>query len=106
MNGRLDIRKNLLWAVAVIGAALMQTTWLDLIRLADVLPNLTLILVVYFAIVVAAAAMTAVAFWRIYVEHFRSAPSNGKLAWIMCLLAAIGYGLVGFGSYLQGDLHL
>lgn len=45
------MRRNLLWAVIVIAAALIQTTWLDAIRLQGVLPDLTLLLVLYFAIV-------------------------------------------------------
>lgn len=84
--------RNIVVGIApTVNAPLMQSSVLGL---------------VYFAIVGAAAAMTAVVFWGIYVHHFRLAPRKGKLAWIMCLLAAIGYGLVGFGSYLQGDLHL
>jgi len=44
------MRKNLFWAVTVIAVALIQTTWLDAIRLQGVLPDLTLLLVVYFAV--------------------------------------------------------
>lgn len=44
------MRRNLLWIVVVIAAALVQTTWLDAIRLQGVLPDLTLLLVVYFAV--------------------------------------------------------
>jgi rod shape-determining protein MreD len=44
-----SIRRNALWAVIVVAAALIQTTWLDAIRLQNVLPDLTLLLVVYFA---------------------------------------------------------
>ncbi len=61
---------------------------------------------VYVAIMLAAAVMTAVTFWRVYVHHVRPGPRNGKLAWALCLLAAIAYGLVGFGSYLRGGLYL
>mgnify|MGYP000085467751 CR=1 FL=1 len=43
------MRKNLLWAVVVVATALLQTTWLDAIRLQGVLPDLTLLLVLYFA---------------------------------------------------------
>lgn len=42
--------KNIIWVVMVIAAALIQTTWLDLIRLQGVLPDLPLLLVVYFAL--------------------------------------------------------
>ena len=38
------------WALIVVVAALIQTTWLDAIRLQGVLPDLILLLVVYFAI--------------------------------------------------------
>lgn len=44
------MRKNIFWAVMVIAAALIQTTWLDLVRLQGVLPDLPLLLVVYFAL--------------------------------------------------------
>jgi len=44
------MRKNIIWAIAVIAAVLIQTTWLDVIRVQGVLPDLTLLLVVYFAI--------------------------------------------------------
>lgn len=44
------MRRNVLWAVIVIAAALIQTTWLDAIRLQGVLPDLTLLLVIYFAL--------------------------------------------------------
>lgn len=44
------MRKNILWVVVVVAAALIQTTWLDAIRLQGVLPDLTLLLVLYFAI--------------------------------------------------------
>jgi len=44
------MRRNLWWAVVVVAAALIQTTWLDAIRLQGVLPDLTLLLVVYFAV--------------------------------------------------------
>ena len=44
------MRKNILWAVVVIAAVLIQTTWLDAIRFQGVLPDLTLLLVVFFAV--------------------------------------------------------
>lgn len=44
------MRKNLLWAFIVVLTALVQTTWLDAVRVAGVLPNLPLVLVVYFAV--------------------------------------------------------
>lgn len=38
------------WLITVVLAAIIQTTWLDVIKLQGVLPDLTLLLVVYFAI--------------------------------------------------------
>lgn len=44
------IRRNLLWAIAVTAAALIESTWLKSISVMDVTPNLTLLMVIYFAI--------------------------------------------------------
>ena len=41
---------NVIWIVTVIVTALVQTTWPDFLTLQGVTPDLTLILVVYFAI--------------------------------------------------------
>lgn len=41
---------NLIWIVTVIVMALAQTTWPDFLTVQSVTPDLTLILVVYFAI--------------------------------------------------------
>jgi rod shape-determining protein MreD len=44
------MRRNILWLVLTIAAALMQMTWLDAIRVQGVLPDVTLLLVLYFAV--------------------------------------------------------
>ena len=44
------MKKNLLWALVVIASALVQTTLLDTIKLQGVLPDLIVVVVVYFAI--------------------------------------------------------
>jgi rod shape-determining protein MreD len=44
------MRKNLIWLAVTVVAALLQTTWLDAIRVQGVLPDLTLLLVIYFAV--------------------------------------------------------
>lgn len=44
------LRRNIGWAVVVVAAALVQTTWLDAIKFQGVLPDLTLLLIVFFAI--------------------------------------------------------
>lgn len=41
---------NLMWIVTVVVMALLHTTWPDLLTLQNVKPDLSLILVVYFAI--------------------------------------------------------
>lgn len=43
--------KHARWAGVVIAGTLLQVTWLQAIRIAGVLPDLTLLLVVYFALV-------------------------------------------------------
>ncbi|GMV99051.1 MAG: hypothetical protein AMXMBFR84_01900 [Candidatus Hydrogenedentota bacterium] len=43
------MRNNVLWFFAVVITALVQTTWLEAIRYQDVLPDLTVLLVIYFA---------------------------------------------------------
>lgn len=45
------LRKNITWLLAVIFAAMLETTWLEHIRYHDVVPDLTLLMVLYFAIV-------------------------------------------------------
>lgn len=44
------MRRNLYWTVTVIAASLLETTWVEAIRVMDVVPNLTLLLVVYFGV--------------------------------------------------------
>lgn len=45
------VRKHLKWAFAVVFAAMLETTWIEQIRLLDVVPNLTLLMIVFFAII-------------------------------------------------------
>jgi rod shape-determining protein MreD len=45
------LRKNTIWLFLVVLAAMLETTWIEQIRLLDVVPNLTLLMVVFFAIV-------------------------------------------------------
>lgn len=44
------MRRTILWLVVIVITALVQSTWLGVIRVGGVLPNLTLLLVVYFAL--------------------------------------------------------
>lgn len=43
------IRANLYWAILVLLTALVEVTWLRAVRIGDVVPDLVLLLVVYFA---------------------------------------------------------
>lgn len=43
--------KNLLWLTAVVGTALLQTTWPDFLKIQEAVPDLTLLLVVFFGII-------------------------------------------------------
>ena len=45
------VRKNVIWALIVVLAAMLETTWIDHISYHGVVPDLTLLMVVYFAIV-------------------------------------------------------
>ena len=45
------LRRNLLWLFAVVLAAMLESTWVEQIRFLDVVPNLTLLTLIYFAIV-------------------------------------------------------
>ena len=40
-----------MWLFGVVLAAMLETTWVEQIRLLDVVPNLTLLMVIYFAII-------------------------------------------------------
>lgn len=42
--------RNLSWGLLVAATALLQTTWLDAIRVGGAIPDLTLLIVLYFAL--------------------------------------------------------
>ncbi len=44
------MRKNVAWALTVLLVSLIETTWLGVVQVQGVLPNLVLLLVVYFAL--------------------------------------------------------
>ena len=44
------IRQNLLWFAMVVTAALLQTNWPNMFKFQEVLPDLTLLLVIFFGI--------------------------------------------------------
>jgi len=44
------MKKNVIWFIVVVVGTLLQTTWPDALKLQGVLPDVALLLVVYFAV--------------------------------------------------------
>jgi rod shape-determining protein MreD len=81
-------RRNLLWAVVVVAAALIQTTWLDSIRVQGVLPDLTLLVVLYFAI---AEGEERAMFTGVLGGLYEDVAGNTVLGHHILCLVVIGY---------------
>jgi hypothetical protein len=94
------------WAVLLcyhLGtSALLHNTIVAIGQVPNPLQEASLLGILYAGVIVLGAAMTAVTFWQMYVGHFRLAPGTSRLAWAVCVVAAIAYGVVGFGSYWRG----
>lgn len=82
------IRKNAIWIVLVIAAALIQTTWIDHIRLLGVVPDLTVILVVYFALM---EGEERAMFTGVLCGVFQDAATNAVLGLHILSLVIVGY---------------
>lgn len=82
------MKKNILWLATVIVTALIQTTWLDLIKLQGVLPDLTLLLVVYFAI---ADGEERAMFTGLVGGVYQDVAGNNTLGHNVLCLVIIGY---------------
>jgi rod shape-determining protein MreD len=50
MNQPITLWSNLVWLVLIVVSALLEATWLQAISIQEVVPDIVLILVVYFAI--------------------------------------------------------
>lgn len=85
------MRRNLRWAVASIVAALIQTTWLDVVKFQGVVPDLTLLLVVYFAI---ADGEERAMFTGLIGGIYQDVAGNYTLGHSVACLVVVGY-LVG-----------
>lgn len=94
------MRKNVIWAVAVIGAALLQTTWLDFIRVRGVLPDLVVLLVVYFALTEGAERAM---FTGVLGGLFQDVASNATLGHHVLCLVLVGYGAGQVNARLVTD---
>lgn len=82
------MRKNITWIVVVIATALMQTTWLDAVRLQGVLPDLTLLLVVYYAL---SEGEERAMFTGLLGGVFQDVASNAVLGHHVLCLVIIGF---------------
>lgn len=115
------MRRTILWIVAILVASFLQTTWLDLLRVEGVLPDLVLIVVVYFAASdgpekgmftgVIGGAMQDVASDAVLGHHVLCNVVVGYAAGqvaarLVTEHAAVKAGLVFCGSLLQGLLFV
>lgn len=82
------MRRNIRWAAVTIVAALIQTTWLDAIRFQGVLPDLILLLVVYFAI---ADGEERAMFTAVLGGIYQDVAGNYSLGHNILCLAIVGY---------------
>lgn len=91
---------NILWIVTAVVMALVQTTWPDFLTFQGVTPDLTLILVVYFAIVEGEErAMFTGAIGGIYQD----VASKAVLGHNVLCLVLIGYAVGRFSTRLVTD---
>lgn len=89
--------RNLCWFLVVVATALIQTTWPDALKLQNVVPNLTLIVVVYFAVADGQErAMYTGALGGIYQD----VASNDILGHHILCLVIIGYAVGRFATRL------
>jgi rod shape-determining protein MreD len=82
------LRRNLLWAALVVTTALVQTTWLGALRVAGVLPDLVLLLVVYFAL---AEGEERAMFTGVLGGLFQDVAGNAALGHHVLCLVIVGY---------------
>ena len=89
--------RNLWWFLIVVTTALIQTTWPDALKLQNVVPNLTLVVVVYFAVADGQErAMYTGALGGIYQD----VASNDVLGHHILCLVIIGYAVGRFATRL------
>ncbi len=82
------MRRNFWWSVIVVAAALIQTTWLDAIRLQGVMPDLAVLLVVFFAIT---EGEERAMFTGTLAGMYQDATSNAVLGHHVLCLVIVGY---------------
>ncbi len=85
-----NMRKNILWLLAIVAAALVQTTWPDALKLQGVLPDLPLLLVVYFAM---AEGEERAMFTGLIGGIYQDVASSAVLGHHVFCLVAAGYAI-------------
>lgn len=80
--------KNVFWFAAVVFAALLQATWPDMFKFEGVLPDLTLVLVVYFAIT---EGEERAMFTGVLGGVYQDVASNTVLGHHVLCLVVVGY---------------
>jgi len=80
--------RNLVWFTIVVTAALLQATWPDRLKLQQVLPDLCLILVVYFAI---SEGEERAMFTGVVGGIYQDVASNAVLGHHVLCLVCVGY---------------
>lgn len=91
------LKKNVLWLGVVVLAALMQSTWPDVLKVEGVLPDLTLVLVVYFAIV---EGDERAMFTGLVGGVYQDVASNSVLGHHVLCLVLLGFVIARFSNRL------
>jgi len=89
--------KNIIWMITVVAAALLQTTWPDYLKIQGVLPDLSLLLVVYFAIV---DGEERAMFTGVIGGMYQDVASNSVLGHHIICLVITGYAVGRFSTRL------
>lgn len=121
MNRPSGIMRALLWFVAVLAAALLQATWPDLLKVQGVVPDLVLLMVVFFALTEGEErAMYTAALGGIYQDVATNAVLGHHVLCLVVVAYAIGRmsnrlvtehpaikaGLVLLGGVAEGVLYV
>lgn len=80
--------RNGLWLVAVIGTTLLQTTWPDFLKIQEAVPDLTLLLVVFFGII---EGEERAMFTGLIGGIYQDVASNAVLGHHVVCLVVVGY---------------
>ncbi len=95
-----NMSKNILWLFAIVVAALLQTTWPDILKWGGVLPDLPLLLVVYFA---AAEGEERAMFTGLIGGIYQDVASNSVLGHHVFCLVAVAYAIGRLSTRLITD---